>query len=76
MDYLTLSKAKSITLAPMVPASLRKEYEAYTQQHQEWIQRGLDLSSTVRRSGTQQIQLEEQHLLQGERRYGSVSTCE
>ena len=42
MDHLTLSKAKQIAPAPNAPASLWKEHEVCTQQHQEWIQRGWD----------------------------------
>lgn len=42
VDYLTISKAESITFAPVVPAQMRQPYESYTLNNQQWIQEGID----------------------------------
>ena len=52
-DYLTMSKAESITLAPVVPDNQREAYENYTVNNQQWIQEGIDYMFQV------QQQLEE-----------------
>ncbi|CAB9502404.1 respiration control sensor protein ArcB [Seminavis robusta] len=41
-DYITITKAESITFCPVVSAAMRTKYENYTVENQGWIQQGID----------------------------------